>query len=155
MEKCTKFFTFLCDGLSGSELLGLALVICMIGLVGYVQLKETGTSKNIDFSWLFLDQVSGKVSRSGVMLFGGFLLGCWAIVDAEQSGHLDWAFFGTFLSYCAGVRAIEAFKPRVDPDKAPDFDYLKDYRHERTSVDSSDCSPSGSVRPSAPGQTRE
>lgn len=128
MEKCTKLFTFLCDGISGSELLGMILVICMVALLWYVQIKETGAAKNLDFSWLFLDDKTGRPSRSGFLVMGGFALGCWAIVDAEQSGHLDWSFFGIFLSYCAGVRALEVFKPTREEPKPPCDDLLKDYR---------------------------
>lgn len=107
--------TFTRDGISGSELLGLTLVLGMVLLLAIVQIKETGSSKRLDFAWLFLDGATGKVSRSGVMAFGGFLLGCWVVVDAEQSGHLDWSFLGIFLSYCAGVRAMEVWKPKEDP----------------------------------------
>lgn len=109
------FFTFLRDGISGSELLGLTLVLGMVALLAVVQAKETGSSKKLDFAWLFLDAQTGKVSRSGVMAFGGFLLGMWVVVDAEQSGHLDWSFLGTFLSYCAGVRAMELWRPKDPP----------------------------------------
>lgn len=112
------WFTFMRDGISGSELLGLTLVLGMVLLLAIVQIKETGSSKRLDFAWLFLDQQSGKVSRSGVMAFGGFLLGCWVVVDAEQSGHLDWSFLGIFLSYCAGVRALEVWKPK-DEQREP------------------------------------
>jgi hypothetical protein len=109
-------FTFTRDGISGSELLGMTMVFGLVFLLIFVQLKESGSSKKLDFAWLFLDASTGKVSRSGVMAFGGFLLGCWVVVDAEQSGHLDWSFLGIFLSYCAGVRAMEVFKPKDSTD---------------------------------------
>src|SRR6185369_2686374 len=60
-------FAFTRDGISGSELLGLTLVLGMVLLLMVVQIKETGSSKKLDFAWIFLDQGTNKVSRSGVM----------------------------------------------------------------------------------------
>lgn len=109
-------FNFIRDGISGPELLGLVLVLGILSMITVVQYSESGPAKKIDFVWIFADAKTGKLSRSGLMIFGGFLLGCWAIVDAESNGRLDWSFFGMFLAYCAGVRAIEVFKPKDTPD---------------------------------------
>lgn len=105
-------FTFARDGITGSELLGIVLVAGMIVILFVVQYGEKNAAKKVDFAWLFMDQATHKVSRSGVMAFGGFLLGCWVVVDAEGNGKLDWSFLGIFLSYCAGVRALEIWKPK-------------------------------------------
>lgn len=113
-----SFFAFIRDGISGSELLGMILVAGMVFILCVVQYGERGASKRVDFAWLFMDDKTGKVSRSGVMAFGGFILGCWVVVDAESIGKLDWSFLGIFLSYCAGVRAIEVFKPKDDPQQS-------------------------------------
>lgn len=105
-------FTFARDGITGSELLGIALVLGMVIILCIVQYGERN---EIDFSWVFADDKTGKVSRSGLLVMGGFLLGCWVIVDAQSNGKLDWGSFTAFLSYCAGVRVIEAFKPKDEP----------------------------------------
>jgi hypothetical protein len=104
-------FAFARDGLTGSELLGMVMVLGMVIIMFVVQYGQKNAAKRVDFSWIFMDSVTGKVSRSGMMTFGGFLLGCWAVVDAQSSGKLDWSFFGVFLSYCAGVRVIEKWNP--------------------------------------------
>jgi len=112
-------FTFMRDGITGTQLLGMVLVVGMLLILLNIQRSERGASKKLDLAWIFADDKTGKVSRSGLMIFGGFLLGCWIAVDAESTGHLDWAFFGTFLAYCAGVRVIEVFKPQRSPESDP------------------------------------
>lgn len=105
----------LCDGISGTELLGMAMVLSLIVLVFYIQFSDSGASRKVDFSWLFLDTKTGKVTRAGLMGLGGFLLGVWVIVDSESKDKLDWTSFGVFLAYCAGVVAIKALAPQDDP----------------------------------------
>lgn len=117
-EPWYMWFDFIRDGISGAELLGIILLIGILSMITIVQYSERGPAKHIDFVWIFADAKTGKLSRSGLMTFGGFLLGCWAVVDAESTGTLDWSFFISFLAYCAGVRAIEVFKPKEPPDDA-------------------------------------
>ncbi len=109
-------FAFVRDGITGSELLGMLMVLGMIVILFVVQYGQKNAAKKVDFSWIFMDSITGKVSRSGLMTFGGFLLGCWVVVDAQSNSKLDWGSFGMFLSYCAGVRIIEKWKPA---DAAP------------------------------------
>lgn len=118
-DRWYSIFAFARDGITGTELLGIVMVFGMVALLSFVQLKNSGSSKRVDFSWMFLDTATGKVSRSGFMVLGGFLLGTWVIVDAEAAGRLDWGSFAVFLSYCAGVRALEVLKPK-DPAAPPD-----------------------------------